>query len=135
MKGFKGGPRGWFRVLSRPRVVHLLEGTLGLLCTLGRWWLKIRPVFDLKHIISKVSPEPAHKPGNTARTAVHHEWCVLHSRAVCIARHSQLYICTDAGCTAVRVDPSGVYICMEGVIPPVQLYGLSGTVCTCVRME
>jgi hypothetical protein len=42
---------------------------------------------------------------------------------------------SDAGCTAVRGDPSGVYICTEGAILPVQLYGLSGTVCTCVRME
>ena len=91
--------------------------------------------FTRNSLLKKVSPEPAHKPGNTVRTAVHREWCVLHSRAVCIARHSHLYICTDAGCTAVRVDPSGVYICMEGVIPPLQLYGLSGTVCTCVRME
>ena len=91
--------------------------------------------FTRNLLLKKVSREPAHKPGDTVRTAVHREWCVLHSRAVCIARHSQLYICTDAGCTAVRVGPSGVYICTEGVIPPVQLYGLSGTVCTCVRME
>jgi hypothetical protein len=69
------------------------------------------------------------------RTVVHREWCVLHSRAVCIARHSQMYIWSDAGCTAMRVDPSGVYICTEGVIPPVQLYGSSGTVCTSIRTE
>ena len=91
--------------------------------------------FTRNSLLKKVSPEPAHKPGNTVRTAVHREWCVLHSRAVYIARHSQLYICTDPDCTAVRVGPSGVYICTEEVIPPVQLYGLSGTVCTCVRME
>jgi hypothetical protein len=42
---------------------------------------------------------------------------------------------SDAGCTAVRVDPSGVYTCTKGVIPHVQLYGLSDTVCTRVRME
>ena len=89
--------------------------------------------FTRNSLLKKVSPEPAHKPGNTVRTAVHREWCVLHSRAVYIARHSQLYICTDAGCTAVRVDSSGVYTCMEGVISPVQLYGSSGTVCTRVH--
>jgi len=89
--------------------------------------------FTRNSLLKKVSPEPAHKPGNTVRTAVHREWCVLHSRAVYIARHSQLYICTDAGCTAVRVDPSGVYICTAGVIPPVQLYGSSDTVCTLVH--
>ena len=91
--------------------------------------------FTRNSLLQKVSPKPVYTPSNTVRTAVHREWCVLHSRAVCIARHSQLYIWSDAGCTAVRVGPSGVYICTEGVTPLVQLYGLSGTVCTCVRME
>jgi hypothetical protein len=98
------------------------------------YFAPIRQIWSRAACICRVS-ELAHKPGNTVRTAVHREWCVPHSRAVCIARHSQLYICTDAGCTAVHVDPSGVYICTEGVIPPLQLYELSGTVCTCVRME
>jgi hypothetical protein len=89
--------------------------------------------FTRNLLLKKVSREPAHKPGDTVRTAVHREWCVLHSRAVHIARHSQLYICSDAGCTAVRVDSSGVYTCMEGVISPVQLYGSSDTVCTRVH--
>ena len=91
--------------------------------------------FTRNLLLQKVSPEPAHTPGKTVRTTVHREWCVLHSRAVCIARHSQLYIWSDACYTALRVDPSGMYICTEGVIPPVQLYGSSGTVCTGVRME
>ena len=89
--------------------------------------------FTRNLLLKKVSREPAHKPGDTVRTAVHREWCVLHSRAVHIARHSQLYICSDAGCTAVRVDSSGVYTCMEGVISHVQLYGSSGTFCTLVH--
>jgi hypothetical protein len=50
-------------------------------------------------------------------------------------RLCELYILGDAGCTTVCVDPSGVYTCTEGVIPPIQVYGLSGTVCTSVRME
>jgi hypothetical protein len=83
--------------------------------------------------LKKVSPEPAHKPGDTVRTAVRREWCVQHSRAVHIARHSQLYLYSDAECTAVRVDSSGVYTRMEGVISPVQLYGSSDTVCTRVH--
>ena len=89
--------------------------------------------FTRNLLLKKVSREPAHKPGDTVRTAMHREWCVLHSRAVHIARHSQLYICSDAGCTAARVDSSGVYTCMEGVISPVQLYGSSDTVCTRVH--
>ena len=89
-----------------------------------------RPGFYPKLVISKVSPEQAHQPGDTVRTAVHREWCVLHRCAAHIAPAAQLYICSDAGCTAVRVDSSGVYTCMEGVISPVQLYGLYGTVCT-----
>jgi hypothetical protein len=77
----------------------------------------------------------------TVRTAVHREWCVLHSRAVCIARYSQLYIWSDSsdvGCITVRVDPPGAYTCTDqGVIPPVQLYGLSDTVCrmVCTRVH
>jgi hypothetical protein len=78
--------------------------------------------FTRNLLLKKVSPKPAHKPGDKVRTIVHREWCVLHSRAVHIARHSQLYICSDAGCRAARVDSSGVYTCMEGVISPVQLY-------------
>ena len=89
--------------------------------------------FTRNLLLKKVSREPAHKPGDTVRTAVHRKWCVLHSRAVHIARHSQLYICSDAGCTAVRVGASGVYTRMEGVISPVQLYGSSDTVCTRVH--
>ena len=54
--------------------------------------------------------------------------CAAH-----IAPAAQLYVCSDAGCTAVRVDSSGVYTCMEGVISPVQLYGSSDTVCTRVH--
>ena len=38
-------------------------------------------------------------------------------------------------CFGYEVYRSGLYTCTEGVIPPVQLYGWSGTVCTCVRME
>ena len=60
--------------------------------------------FTRNLLLKKVSPEPAHKPGDTVRTAVHREWCVLHSRAVHIARHSQLYICGDAGCTYVLTE-------------------------------
>jgi hypothetical protein len=70
--------------------------------------------FTRNSLLKKVSPEPAHKLGNTVRTAVHREWCVLHSRAICIARHPQLYICTDAGCIAVRVDPSGCIFVRKG---------------------
>jgi hypothetical protein len=45
-----------------------------------------------------------YKSDTTAKRCV----CGAHSPA------AQLYICTDAGCTAVRVvDPSGVYICTE----------------------
>ena len=66
--------------------------------------------------------------------AVYREWCVLHRCAAHIAPAAQLYMCSDAGCTAVRADPSGVYTCMEGVISPVQLYGLYGTVCTRVHV-
>jgi hypothetical protein len=43
------------------------------------------------------------------------------SRMMCIAQPCGMHCpaltavhCTDAGCTAVRVDPSGVYICTEG---------------------
>jgi hypothetical protein len=72
--------------------------------------------FTRNSLLKKGSPQPAHKPGDAVCTAVHREWCVLHSRAVHIARHSQLHICSDAECTAVRVDSSGVYTCMEGVI-------------------
>jgi hypothetical protein len=89
--------------------------------------------FTRNSLLQKVSPELAHKPGNTVRTSVHREWCVLHSRAVCIARHLELYICSDVGCKAVCVDAFGVYICTKWVISHVQLYELSGTVCTCVR--
>jgi hypothetical protein len=35
--------------------------------------------FTRNLLLKKVSPEPAHKPGDTVRTAVHREWCVLHS--------------------------------------------------------
>ena len=38
--------------------------------------------FTRNLLLKKVSREPAHKPGDTVRTAVHREWCVLHSRAV-----------------------------------------------------
>ena len=82
--------------------------------------------FTRNLLLKKVSPEPAHKPGDTVRTAVHREWCVLHSRAVHIARHSQLCICSDAGCTAVRVDSSGVYT---------WLYGRCHLTRTAVRIE
>jgi hypothetical protein len=54
--------------------------------------------------------------------------CDTHSPA------SQLYIYSDTGCTAVRDDPPGVYTCMEGVISPIQLYGLSDKVCTHVHV-
>ena len=57
----------------------------------------------------------------------------MHRCAAHIAPAAQLYVCSDAGCTAVRVDSSGVYTCMEGVISPVQLYGSSDTVCTRVH--
>ena len=90
--------------------------------------------FTRNALLKKVSPEPAHKPGNTVRTAVHREWCVLHRCAAHIAPAAQLYICSDTGCTAVRVGPSEVYTCTEGVISPVQLYGLYGTVCTRVHV-
>ena len=88
--------------------------------------------FTRNLLLKKVSPEPAHKPGDTVRTAVHREWCVLHSRAVHIARHSQLYICSDAGCTAVRVTRLGCtpvwkvsshpYSCTDRVIQFVRVY-------------
>jgi hypothetical protein len=91
------------------------------------------PGFYSKLIITKGSPEPGHTSGNTVRTAVYREWSVLHNRAVCIARHSHLYIWSDSGCTAVRADPSGctfvrkgssymyictvrVYVCTDGVV-------------------
>ena len=95
--------------------------------------------FTRNSLLKKVSPEPAHKPGNTVRTSVHCEWCVLHSRAVCIARHSQLYICTDAGCTAlcastrlgctfVRKGSSHLYSCTDWVVRSVRVYGWSRTI-------
>ena len=62
--------------------------------------------FTRNLLLKKVSPEPAHKPGDTVRTAVHREWCVLHSRAVHIARHSQLYICSDAGWHRRGTEPA-----------------------------
>ena len=89
--------------------------------------------FTQNSLLKMVSLEPAHKPCDTVRTAVHCEWCVLHSRAIHYARHSQLYLCSDAECTAVRVDSSGVYTGMEGVISRVQLYGSSDTICTRVH--
>jgi hypothetical protein len=52
----------------------------------------------------------------------------VHRCAAHIAPAAQLYVCSDAGCTALRVDSSGVYTCTEGVISPVQLYGSSDTV-------
>ena len=73
-------------------------------------------------------------PGNTVRTAVHREWCVLHRCVEHIVPAAQLYICSDTGCTDVRIDPSEVYTCTEGVISPVQLYGIYGTVCTRVHV-
>jgi hypothetical protein len=90
--------------------------------------------FTRNSLLKKVSLEPAHKPGDTVRTAVHREWCVLHSRAVHIARHSQLYIkfCSDAERTAVRVDSSGctpvwkvlshLYSCTDRVIQFVRVH-------------
>ena len=90
--------------------------------------------FTRNSLLKKVSSEPAHKPGNTVRTAVHREWCVLHRCAAHIAPAAQLYICGDAGCTAVRVDPFGAYTCTDGVISPVQLYGLYDTVRTRVHV-
>ena len=74
-----------------------------------------------------------------------------------VIRYVQLRIANGAYCTVVRYALPGTHICTsrvmravqlcastrlgcvhtctEGVIPPVQLYGWSGTVCTCVRME
>jgi hypothetical protein len=69
--------------------------------------------FTRNSLLKKVSREPAHNLGDTVRTAVHREWCVLHSRAVHIARHSQLYICSDAGCT---------YSCARRLVWGVHLY-------------
>jgi len=90
--------------------------------------------FTRNLLLKKVSREPAHKPGDTVRTAVHREWCVLHSRAVHIARHSQLYISTVVmrsvqlcastrlGCTHVWKMSSHPYSCTDRVIQFVRVY-------------
>jgi hypothetical protein len=74
--------------------------------------------FTRNSLLKKGGPEPAHKPSDTVRTVVHREWCVLHRRVVHIALHSQMYICSDAKCSAVRVDSSRVCTCMEGSSHP-----------------
>jgi hypothetical protein len=63
--------------------------------------------FTRNLLLKKVSPEPAHKPGNTVRTAVHREWCVLHTRPC--GTHSPALtavLCSDAGCTRVQLCAS-----------------------------
>ena len=80
--------------------------------------------FTRNSLLKKVSPEPAHEPGDTMRTAVHREWCVLHSRAVItlLGTHS----CTSALMRAVQLCASArlgcVHICTEEVIAHVQPY-------------
>ena len=105
-------------------------GDLGVAVRLRKMVVKISASIQPETHYFKGQP----RTGEIVSTAVHREWCVLHKCAAHIAPAAQLHICSDAGCTAVRVDPSGVYTCMEGVISPVQLYGLYGTVCTNVHV-
>jgi hypothetical protein len=101
--------------------------------------------FTRNLLLKKVSPEPAHKPGNTVRTAVQREWCVLHSRVryalpgthTCtsaVMRAVQLCTSTRLGCTFVRKWSSDLYSCTDSVVRFVRVYGWSSIVCTRVHV-